>query len=84
MRPLLYCLAAGGLLGLFGQSGTAGGKLGTPGVPKAIEPGAVCGDYGTSVNFVATPSDAAKKADKDQKLVFVLHVSGNFETPEFT
>jgi hypothetical protein len=36
------------------------------------------------VIFLATPSDAAKQADKEQKLVFVLHVSGNFETPEFT
>ena len=40
-----------------------------------------CGEYGTSVEFFKTPSDAATQAKKDQKLVFVLHVSGNFEEP---
>jgi len=45
---------------------------------------ATCGEYGTSVKFFKTPSDAATQARKDQKLVFVLHVSGNFETPDFT
>ena len=44
----------------------------------------VCGDYGTSVVFLESVTDAAKKAIKDEKLVFVLHVSGNFETPDFT
>lgn len=43
-----------------------------------------CGDYGTSVHFHATPSEAAKQALKEQKLVFVLHVSGHFEDSEFT
>ena len=51
---------------------------------KDAEPAAECGDYGTSVNFFKTPSDAATQAKKDQKLVFVLHVSGNFENPDFT
>ena len=45
---------------------------------------ASCGEYGTSVKFFKTPSDAATKAKKDQKLVMVLHVSGNFENPDFT
>jgi hypothetical protein len=45
---------------------------------------ATCGSYGTSVHFEATPSDAARKALKEQKLVFVLHVSGNFENSDFT
>ena len=49
----------------------------------ASEP-ATCGEYGTSVHFEKTPSDAAKKALKEEKLVFVLHVSGNFEDSEFT
>ena len=43
-----------------------------------------CSDYGTSVQFFKTPSDAATQAKKDQKLVMVLHVSGNFENPDFT
>jgi hypothetical protein len=42
------------------------------------------GDYGTEVKFVESPAEAAKLATKQEKLVFVLHVSGNFENPEFT
>lgn len=41
-------------------------------------------DCGTAVDFVDTPADAAKQALKEEKLVFILHVSGNFETPEYT
>jgi hypothetical protein len=43
-----------------------------------------CGSFGTKVEFVDTPSEAAKLAKKQEKLVFVLHVSGNFEDPRFT
>jgi hypothetical protein len=43
-----------------------------------------CETYGTSVEFVATPSEAAALAKKQEKLVFVLHVSGHFEDPRFT
>lgn len=43
-----------------------------------------CGSYGTTVDFVSTPSEAARQAKKEQKLVFVLHVSGHFEDPKFT
>jgi len=43
-----------------------------------------CGAFGTSVEFVDTPSAAAARAKKEEKLVFVLHVSGNFEDPRFT
>ena len=45
-----------------------------------------CGNksYGTSVVWAGSPSDAAKKAKEEQKLVFVLHVSGYFEDPKFT
>ena len=42
------------------------------------------GCHGTAINFLDTPSDAAKKAKKEEKLVFILHVSGNFEDPKFT
>jgi hypothetical protein len=42
------------------------------------------GDYGTEVDFVDSPAEAAKQALKQEKLVFVLHVSGDFENPEFT
>jgi hypothetical protein len=45
---------------------------------------ASCGNYGTAVEFVNTPSEAARQAKRDQKLVFVLHVSGLFEDPKLT
>jgi hypothetical protein len=40
--------------------------------------------FGTKVEFVDTPREAATLAKKQEKLVFVLHVSGNFEDPRFT
>ena len=43
-----------------------------------------CGNNGTTVNFVDTPSIAARQALKEHKLVFVLHVSGLFEDPRLT
>jgi hypothetical protein len=49
-----------------------------------VAEGATCGEYGTSVKFYSTPSVAATKAKKQEKLVLVLHVSGNFENPDFT
>src|SRR5258708_998422 len=43
-----------------------------------------CGSHGTQIEFVGTPTEAAKQAKKENKLVFVLHVSGHFEDPRFT
>ena len=43
-----------------------------------------CGEYGTSVQFVESPAEAAKQAIRAEKLVFVLHVSGHFEESAFT
>ena len=43
-----------------------------------------CGEYGTTVVFAESPAEAAEQAIKDEKLVLVLHVSGNFETPDYT
>lgn len=40
--------------------------------------------FGTRVDFLDTPKEAAALARKQEKLVFVLHVSGNFEDPRFT
>jgi hypothetical protein len=59
---------------------------GTIGSGAHAEPAAPtsCGQYGTRVQFEKTPSDAARKALKEEKLVMVLHVSGDFENPEFT
>jgi hypothetical protein len=43
-----------------------------------------CASHGTTIEFLDTPKDAAAQAKKEGKLVFVLHVSGNFEDPRFT
>jgi hypothetical protein len=66
-------------------AGLAAALLASPAAAdsKTEEP-ATCGEYGTSLHFEKTPSDAARKALKEEKLVFVLHVSGNFEDSEFT
>jgi hypothetical protein len=40
--------------------------------------------HGTAVNFLATPTDAAREARKNRKLTFLLHISGNFEDGDFT
>jgi hypothetical protein len=40
--------------------------------------------FGTSVAFVRNPSEAAKVAKQQHKLLFILHVSGNFEESKFT
>ncbi len=42
------------------------------------------GCFGTKIEFRDTPREAAAEAKKSEKLVFVLHVSGNFEDPRFT
>jgi hypothetical protein len=52
--------------------------------PNQCTTGTCGGDFGTAVQFVKTPQAAADRAKKEEKLVFVLHVSGNFETPKFT
>lgn len=70
------------LLGIVGQvngqaRGTKDGRIESH--PEQI---ATC--HGTSVEFVDSPIEAAKLAAKQKKLVFVLHVSGHFEDPNFT
>jgi hypothetical protein len=52
--------------------------------PKNLPAAAVCESHGTAVNFVKSPREAARRAGQQEKLVFVLHVSGNFEDAEFT
>jgi hypothetical protein len=43
-----------------------------------------CGSYGTKIDFLESPAEAAKLAKKENKLVFILHVSGLFEDPKLT
>ena len=52
---------------------------------KAPECG-TCGKqtYDTSIEWLGSPSEAARKAKEEEKLVFVLHVSGHFEDAKFT
>jgi hypothetical protein len=69
---------------VLGLTGLVAGPLSADGKGKPAKEPATCGDHGTNVHFEKTPSDAAKKALKEEKLVFVLHVSGNFEDSELT
>ena len=43
-----------------------------------------CRKYGTSVEFAESPAAASRQALEEEKLVFVLHVSGEFETSAYT
>ena len=45
---------------------------------------ACTGDYGTSLELEDTPKEAATRAQKEQKLVMVFHISGHFEDPKLT
>jgi len=60
------------------------GTFGFSQAAQASADEASCGEHGTSVVFADSPIEAAKQALKEEKLVFVLHISGNFETPEYT
>jgi len=79
MRRLLYTIAGLCLAHLVGLGLAFGDDK-----PTAKGDGPTCSAFGTSVDFFDTPTEAAKKALKEEKLVFVLHVSGNFEDPRFT
>ena len=83
MRAFVLLTAAGlWLMPQLGFSASAADSKAAKDVSAKTEGG--CSGHGTSVDFFDTPSDAARKALKEQKLVFVLHVSGNFEDPRFT
>jgi len=78
----LLPLATIGLIAWWGLSAQAGDKA-TAGKKKPAE--TTCtGEHGTNLHFEKSPSDAAKKALKEEKLVFVLHISGHFEDPDYT
>ena len=80
MRRILLFTAAGICLAWgFGLAMARG-----PGDDAGENKEASCGSYGTQVKFVSTPSEAARQAKAEEKLVFVLHVSGHFEDPTFT
>lgn len=86
MRRLLLSAAVGLLLApAWALAGEPVPAKATPVTPplKIEKDGDTCG-HGTPINFLDTPREAAEKAKKEEKLVFVLHVSGNFEDPRFT
>jgi len=74
---LAYWLAAGLCLALAAPGLILAGE-------KIEKPQKSCGSHGTTIDFLDTPKEAAAQAKKEGKLVFVLHVSGNFEDPRFT
>jgi len=90
LAPVLGLLSARGAELGVGQPGQAPAKAVKPlPSPKPITPAPKpgeggCGKHGTTVEFLDTPSEAARQAQKEQKLVFVLHVSGHFEDPGVT
>ncbi len=55
-----------------------------PTAPAQPEPRPAGQTYGTRVTFLASPEEAMRVARREHKLVFVLHVSGNFEESCFT
>jgi hypothetical protein len=73
-----YALTAAGLL-LLPVLWLQGASRSAAALPAEKE---AC--HGTAIEFLDTPKEAAKQALKEHKLVFVLHVSGNFEDPRFT
>ena len=89
LRPLPASLLAARLRGGDGAVGAGGGD-GVPPPPVPAKPATCdlskgeCGTYGTTIEFRKTPQSAAARALKEEKLVFVLHVSGHFEDPRFT
>jgi hypothetical protein len=56
----------------------------TPPPPPQLAASRACETFGTSVEFVASPAEAYRRAKQNDKLVFLLHVSGNFEESGFT
>jgi hypothetical protein len=73
-----YALIPAAVLGLALVAGLAGSG---GAAPKAET---CSGDYGTSVLFDDSPKEAAARAAKEEKLVFILHISGHFEDPKLT
>ena len=55
-----------------------------PPVVEAAPPQAAGESYGTQVLFLNNQSAAADLARRDRKLLFVMHISGNFEDSCFT
>jgi hypothetical protein len=59
-------------------------KPAAPPTPPAAAPARHAETYGTSVTFLDSPAEAARQASRENKLLFVLHIAGNFEESCFT
>src|SRR5262249_121233 len=55
-----------------------------PPKPVVVKPPRKTETFETSVAFACNPSAAARQAREQQKLLLVLHVSGDFEESRFT
>jgi hypothetical protein len=57
-----------------------------PAEPAACEScrKAPAGDYGTALHFARDPTEAARLAKEDNKLMVIFTISGNFEDSKFT
>ena len=82
MRRILFFTAP--LLAALWLAGGPAGADAKDKPSKASQAETCTGDFGTSVHFEKSPSDAAKRALKEEKLVMVLHISGYFEDSDFT
>ena len=51
---------------------------------RDISPFASCERIGTNILFMKDPPEAFKRAKAENKLVFMVHLSGNLEDPGFT
>jgi hypothetical protein len=56
----------------------------SPPLPASPAAARAKGVYGTCVDFVSNPAQAAERAMQQQKLLFRVHISGNFEDAHFT
>jgi len=52
--------------------------------PKSAPDSTPGGTCGTRVKFLHSPVEASRRAAADQKLLLILHISGNFEDRGFT
>ena len=99
MRSLMVLTAAAlWLAPLWGPASASGSELSAdsprpvatqpprplPPTPPATQDDSGCGKYGTTIDFLDTPTQAAKQARREQKLVMVLHLSGIFEDKNLT
>jgi hypothetical protein len=84
LAPLLGFAARGSELGAKDPRTNQPPPQPPPSVKVVEEQPTSCGKFGTAVHFVATPRQAAADARKEEKLVFVLHLSGIFEEARFT